>query len=156
MRQFICSAYHLALETSFRADEGASLPELPPKSPITIAWPDKPSSIDRSVSTIPGFAVVPTTSKPQGSPSNIDSQSEITSPASPRKSLVFAQSSGLSKFPTSQYREVTSSLMAYPSSSSLLPTPANYVSGPLRNEPYHPYETYNRISRFYGDRCLCI
>ncbi|KAI3912890.1 hypothetical protein MKW98_012832 [Papaver atlanticum] len=133
----VFAAYHLALETSFLADEGASLPELPLKSPITIALPDKPSSIDRSISTIPGFAVVPTISKPQGSPSNIDSQSEIISPTPPcKRSLVFAQSSGLSKFPTSQYTEVTSSLMAYPSSSSLLPTPVNYIPGPLRNEPY--------------------
>ncbi|KAI3877188.1 hypothetical protein MKW92_004018 [Papaver armeniacum] len=133
----VFAAYHLALETSFLADEGASLPELPLKSPITIALPDKPSGIDRSISTIPGFAVVPTISKPQGSPWNIDSQSEITSPAPPcKRSLVFAQSSGLSKFPTSQYTEETSSLMAHPSSSSLLPTAANYVPGPLRNEPY--------------------
>lgn len=52
----VFAAYHLALETSFLADEGASLPELPLKSPITVALPDKPSSIDRSISTIPGFA----------------------------------------------------------------------------------------------------
>ncbi|KAH7655330.1 1-phosphatidylinositol-3-phosphate 5-kinase protein [Dioscorea alata] len=51
----VFAAYHLALETSFLADEGASLPELPLKSPITVALPDKPSSVDRSISTIPGF-----------------------------------------------------------------------------------------------------
>ncbi|XP_077236493.1 1-phosphatidylinositol-3-phosphate 5-kinase FAB1B-like [Tasmannia lanceolata] len=53
----VFAAYHLALETSFLADEGASLPELPLKSPITVALPDKPSSIDRSISTIPGFSI---------------------------------------------------------------------------------------------------
>ncbi|KAJ7980516.1 1-phosphatidylinositol-3-phosphate 5-kinase [Quillaja saponaria] len=53
----VFAAYHLAVETSFLADEGASLPELPLKSPITVAVPDKPSSIDRSISTIPGFSV---------------------------------------------------------------------------------------------------
>ncbi|KAJ4953320.1 hypothetical protein NE237_030152 [Protea cynaroides] len=53
----IFAAYHLALETSFLADEGATLPELPLKSPITVALPDKPSSIDRSISMIPGFMV---------------------------------------------------------------------------------------------------
>lgn len=53
----VFAAYHLALETSFLADEGASLPELPLKSPITVALPDKPSSIERSISTIPGFMV---------------------------------------------------------------------------------------------------
>ncbi|KAF8025937.1 hypothetical protein BT93_F2693 [Corymbia citriodora subsp. variegata] len=53
----IFAAYHLALETSFLADEGASLPELPLRSPITVAFPDKSSSIERSISTIPGFSV---------------------------------------------------------------------------------------------------
>jgi len=48
-------AYHLALETSFLADEGVTLPELPLKSPITVALPDKQSSLDRSISMIPGF-----------------------------------------------------------------------------------------------------
>lgn len=51
----VFAAYHLAVETSFLADEGASLPEFPLKSPIAVALPDKPSSIDRSISTIPGF-----------------------------------------------------------------------------------------------------
>ena len=59
----VFAAYHLALETSFLADEGASLPELPLKSPITVALPDKLSSIERSISTIPGFTV-PGTVKP--------------------------------------------------------------------------------------------
>lgn len=53
----VFAAYHLALETSFLADEGASLPELPLNSPITVALPDKPSTIDRSISTIPGFTI---------------------------------------------------------------------------------------------------
>lgn len=54
----VFAAYHLALETSFLADEGASLPELPLNAPITVALPDKPSSkIDRSISTIPGFTL---------------------------------------------------------------------------------------------------
>lgn len=61
----VFAAYHLALETSFLADEGASLPELPLKSVITVL-PDKPSSIDRSISIIPGFSV-PAAGKPQGS-----------------------------------------------------------------------------------------
>lgn len=53
----VFAAYHLALETSFLADEGASLPELPFQSPITVALPDKPSSIERSISTVPGFKI---------------------------------------------------------------------------------------------------
>ncbi|XP_010497133.1 PREDICTED: 1-phosphatidylinositol-3-phosphate 5-kinase FAB1B-like, partial [Camelina sativa] len=52
----VFAAYHLALETSFLADEGAS-PELPLNSPITVALPDKSMSIERSISTVPGFTV---------------------------------------------------------------------------------------------------
>ena len=62
----VFAAYHLALETCFLADEGASLPELPLKSPITVALPDKPLSIDRSISIIPGFSS-PATRTPQES-----------------------------------------------------------------------------------------
>ncbi|KAL4290601.1 hypothetical protein GQ457_14G007610 [Hibiscus cannabinus] len=51
----IFAAYHLALETSFLADEGASLPELPLDGPIAVALLDKPSSVVRSISTFPGF-----------------------------------------------------------------------------------------------------
>ncbi|XP_020578022.1 1-phosphatidylinositol-3-phosphate 5-kinase FAB1B-like [Phalaenopsis equestris] len=54
----VFAAYHLALETSFLADEGASLPELPLKSPITVALPDKPSNTNKSISTIPGYVQV--------------------------------------------------------------------------------------------------
>ncbi len=53
----VFAAYHLAVETSFLADEGASLPELPLHSPITVALPDKSSSIERSISTVPGFSI---------------------------------------------------------------------------------------------------
>ncbi|XVE88557.1 hypothetical protein DITRI_Ditri19aG0078700 [Diplodiscus trichospermus] len=53
----IFAAYHLALETSFLADEGASLPEFPLNSPITVALLDKPPSIARSISTVPGFTI---------------------------------------------------------------------------------------------------
>ncbi|KAK9131544.1 hypothetical protein Sjap_012031 [Stephania japonica] len=61
----VFAAYHLALETSFLADEGASLLELPLKSPLTVALPEKPSSIGRSISTIAGFTV-PASGKSQG------------------------------------------------------------------------------------------
>ncbi|XWS26524.1 hypothetical protein CRYUN_Cryun26dG0038900 [Craigia yunnanensis] len=62
----VFAAYHLALETSFLADEGATLPELPLKSPITVALPNKPSSIDKSISIIPGFTI-PSSGKPMAS-----------------------------------------------------------------------------------------
>ncbi|XP_051135010.1 1-phosphatidylinositol-3-phosphate 5-kinase FAB1B-like isoform X2 [Andrographis paniculata] len=53
----VFAAYHLALETSFLADEGASLPEFPLNSPITVALPDKTSTIGRSISTVPDVVV---------------------------------------------------------------------------------------------------
>lgn len=64
----IFAAYHLALETSFLADEGASLPELPFSSPITVALPDKVSGIDRSISTVPGFSASVNKQLQEGSP----------------------------------------------------------------------------------------
>ncbi|PIN11587.1 Phosphatidylinositol-4-phosphate 5-kinase [Handroanthus impetiginosus] len=67
----VFAAYHLALETSFLADEGASLPQLPLTSPIKVALPDKPSSIDRSISMIPGYCAPSSeTSQAQQQPSN--------------------------------------------------------------------------------------
>jgi 1-phosphatidylinositol-3-phosphate 5-kinase len=53
----IFAAYHLALETSFLADEGATLPELPLKSPLTVSLPDKRSTTDNSISAVPGFTI---------------------------------------------------------------------------------------------------
>ncbi|KAL4333191.1 hypothetical protein GQ457_07G045520 [Hibiscus cannabinus] len=81
----VFAAYHLALETSFLADEGATLPELPLKSPITVALPDKPSSIDRSISIVPGFAV-PSSGKPMASHSINELQKSDTDVISDRPS----------------------------------------------------------------------
>ncbi|XP_074280820.1 1-phosphatidylinositol-3-phosphate 5-kinase FAB1B-like isoform X1 [Silene latifolia] len=91
----VFAAYHLALETSYLADEGASLPELPLKSPITVALPDKPLSINRSISTVPDL-VTPTSEKPQSENSDLPLQlplsvtnsipkSEISHSSSPTK-----------------------------------------------------------------------
>ncbi|XP_076883986.1 1-phosphatidylinositol-3-phosphate 5-kinase FAB1B-like [Bidens hawaiensis] len=74
----VFAAYHLALETSFLADEGASLPELPLKTTLTVALPDKPSNIDRSISTIPGFTSS-VNEKPQGTETHSVSMSEMFS-----------------------------------------------------------------------------
>lgn len=60
----VFAAYHLALETSFLVDEGATLPELPLKSPIIVALPGKPSSADRSISTIPIIPIPSEASSP--------------------------------------------------------------------------------------------
>eukprot|EP01018_Ginkgo_biloba_P015378 Gb_29449 [translate_table: standard] len=52
----VFAAYNSALETSFLADEGATLLELPFRSLITVALPNKQSSLDRAISTISGEA----------------------------------------------------------------------------------------------------
>lgn len=64
----VFAAYHLALETSFLADEGVSLPEIPLNS---LALPNKSSSIQRSISTVPGFSV-PGIDKSQGHKSDTE------------------------------------------------------------------------------------
>ncbi|XP_074589032.1 1-phosphatidylinositol-3-phosphate 5-kinase FAB1B-like [Curcuma longa] len=51
------AAYHLALETSFLADEGAFLPEVSPESSLSVGLLDKSSTIDRSISLAPGHAI---------------------------------------------------------------------------------------------------
>ncbi|KAK5792442.1 1-phosphatidylinositol-3-phosphate 5-kinase FAB1B-like [Gossypium arboreum] len=78
----IFAAYHLALETSFLADEGASLPELP----LTVAHLDTPSKVARSISTVPGFAF----------PANIMSQEQQT--ANSISSLDLPSSNAFSNF----------------------------------------------------------
>ncbi|CAL5001812.1 unnamed protein product [Urochloa decumbens] len=70
----VFAAYHLALETSFLVDEGATLPELPLKSPIIVALPDKPSSADRSISTIPMLPIP--ASSPNSSLQALDLQND--------------------------------------------------------------------------------
>eukprot|EP00250_Pteridium_aquilinum_P016210 c23003_g1_i1 orf=182-4825(-) len=52
----VFAAYHLALETSFLADEGVDLPELCLKSPLSVTLPDKKSKSDMSISTVSGFS----------------------------------------------------------------------------------------------------
>jgi 1-phosphatidylinositol-3-phosphate 5-kinase len=56
----VFAAYHLALETSFLVDEGATLPYFPTQ---TVA-PSKLSTIDSSISSISGFTI-PTASRAQ-------------------------------------------------------------------------------------------
>ncbi|XP_043694899.1 putative 1-phosphatidylinositol-3-phosphate 5-kinase FAB1C isoform X2 [Telopea speciosissima] len=51
----VFAAYHLSLETSFLADEGASLPKMPLKSPIAI--PERMNTADHTISVISGSNV---------------------------------------------------------------------------------------------------
>ncbi|XVF35214.1 hypothetical protein REPUB_Repub18cG0126200 [Reevesia pubescens] len=126
----VFAAYHLALETSFLADEGATLPELPLKSPITVALPDKPSSIDRSISIIPGFTV-PSSGKPMDSqPTNeLQKSNKVVIPDRPSSANIEplcnslgASSSCLSDGPHTQSTSKESALdsvQAIPSLNSL-------------------------------------
>lgn len=108
----IFAAYHLALETSFLADEGASLPELPVNVPITVALPDKPSKIDRSISTIPGFTV-PENEKTPGPQTGDEPHRSVSVPSSELNKLTtpstpvneYAKASDLSAPVSCQYTE---------------------------------------------------
>ncbi|XP_054782980.1 1-phosphatidylinositol-3-phosphate 5-kinase FAB1B-like [Prosopis cineraria] len=82
------AAYHLALETSFLADEGASLPELPLKSPITVALPHSPPSVDGSISTVLGLTI-PGNEKSQEPEPNTELQRAPRSTVADLASLVF-------------------------------------------------------------------
>lgn len=123
----VFAAYHLALETSYLADEGASLPELPLNSPITVALPDKPLSTNRSISTVPDF-VSPTTERPRsesdkltGEPwrSNNDLTSQI--PSSITASSFHGSEQSRESYAT-QCMEPNSSSMQTSTASSLSPS----------------------------------
>ncbi|GAV70984.1 Cpn60_TCP1 domain-containing protein/FYVE domain-containing protein/PIP5K domain-containing protein [Cephalotus follicularis] len=140
----VFAAYHLALETSFLADEGASLPELPLKSPITVALPDKPSRIDRSISTIPGFTA-PATGNPSGPQSISDLQKTNKGVVVERSSftnvvpvckLEGANSTCLSEGPSSQiiYTEPDSSSINATASSTYLSPSGKTMAGSFGNE----------------------
>ncbi|KAG6736171.1 hypothetical protein POTOM_061102 [Populus tomentosa] len=107
----VFAAYHLALETSFLADEGASLPELPLNTPITVALPDKPSSIERSISTVPGFTIA-ANEKPQGLQSSNEPQRSYSAPSATLVSTIIGSSvdnAPAADCPSSQSSESTSS-----------------------------------------------
>ncbi|CAO2840340.1 unnamed protein product [Amaranthus hypochondriacus] len=57
MQYGVFAAYHLALETSFLADEGATLPEHLYDESFTVALTNKSLGMDRSISLVPGFKV---------------------------------------------------------------------------------------------------
>lgn len=95
----VFAAYHLALETSFLADEGASLPELPLKSPLTVALPDKPLSISRSISTFSGL-VTPTSGNLQVS-NNIPRYDADIMLLNDMKTPLFQRSSEAGNYPVS-------------------------------------------------------
>lgn len=163
----IFAAYHLALETSFLADEGASLPELSLKSPITVALPDKPSSIERSISTVPGFTVPATGKPPDPEPiSELQKSNEglmldraSSTNSDPICKLEGADSTGLSEVlcsqpiyaePTSCSKESTSSLTCL--SASWQDSSASYYSelssnyASAENNRVGPKESFQAIT----------
>lgn len=141
----VFAAYHLALETSFLADEGASLPELPLNSPITVALPDKPSSIDRSISTIPGFSAS-ANEKPQGSEPHGEPQRSNSVPSSASETSMHKLDTTLLTYlpngpiRSSQYSEPTSSIINSTASFSLNPSSEQVVL-----DSYH----HNGISSYH-------
>lgn len=135
----IFAAYHLALETSFLADEGASLPEIPLNTPIAVALPDKSTSIERSISTVPGFCVFDGKSQgPQQIGEPRRSNSVPTSDLAP--SINNAQTC-LPNGSSTPSTESTSDLINYSAFSSCAPSgnvsPDSYLS---RLSPYHTFD----------------
>ncbi|KAM5547100.1 1-phosphatidylinositol-3-phosphate 5-kinase FAB1A [Rosa sericea] len=120
----VFAAYHLALETSFLADEGASLPELPLKSVVTVL-PDKPSSIDRSISTIPGFSV-PAAGKPQSS--NASSELQNSNKGLISDSGSFAQVASILKNEGTNLVCLPKAPCSQPSPIKHTPSPIEYTS----------------------------
>ncbi|XP_010261690.1 PREDICTED: 1-phosphatidylinositol-3-phosphate 5-kinase FAB1B-like [Nelumbo nucifera] len=150
----VFAAYHLALETSFLADEGASLPELPLKSPITVALPDKPSSIDKSISTIPDFAIA-AIGKCQGPQSSTELQksgrvltSDVTLPIrnGSNSKMEMALSPCLPKDLDSQYKGQDPSYHSSGFFHALTPS-RQFVSDSYLNEPdpHHAFEDKDRM-----------
>lgn len=74
----VFAAYHLALETSFLADEGATLPELT-QTPLLVGLPEKPSVVERSISVV----------KPNPSPQLQNEDGTTLPPFSERSSSLF-------------------------------------------------------------------
>ncbi|KAJ3691760.1 hypothetical protein LUZ61_020924 [Rhynchospora tenuis] len=72
----VFAAYHLALETSFLADEGATLPELPLQTPLLVGLPEKPSVVERSIAVV----------KPNPSPQSQNEGGMMLSPFSESRS----------------------------------------------------------------------
>ncbi|GMP37092.1 hypothetical protein CsSME_00008941 [Camellia sinensis var. sinensis] len=154
----VFAAYHLALETSFLADEGASLPELPLKCPITVALPNKSLSIGRSISTIPGF-IAPETQKPQpqGAHPFDESQrsknnlSDFASSAiiSPKWKSEVAQSTWLTEDPITQTLHSEPPRTAVESTGSLdsVSAPGHIFSDAYPNifSPCHVFEENNNV-----------
>ncbi|OAE26350.1 hypothetical protein AXG93_4324s1170 [Marchantia polymorpha subsp. ruderalis] len=55
----VFAAYHLALETSFLADEGATVPDLPARSPMSISRSNSKLNVEKSGAAVPGFVMPP-------------------------------------------------------------------------------------------------
>ncbi|KAF5193918.1 1-phosphatidylinositol-3-phosphate 5-kinase FAB1A [Thalictrum thalictroides] len=153
----VFAAYHLALETSFLADEGASLPELPLKSPITVALPDKPSNIGRSISTIPGFTT-PSAGKAQGHQSSKESESPMRTLTSdlllpnqnPVRKTDMILSPSFREGPHSHFTELAPSFI---DASASVSSPRKFALGHFRDE-LPPYYTYEKKSKMFRETAM--
>lgn len=135
----IFAAYHLALETSFLADEGASLPEIPLNSPIAVALPDKSSSIERSISTVPGFCV--SDGKAQGPQQIGEPRRSNSVPTSDLAPSISNAQTCLPNGSSTRSTESTSDLINYSVFPSCAPSgnvsPDSYLN---RLSPYHTFD----------------
>ncbi|KAM3200079.1 1-phosphatidylinositol-3-phosphate 5-kinase FAB1B [Capsicum annuum] len=150
----IFAAYHLALETSFLADEGASLPELPLNAPITVALPGKSSTIGRSISTIPGFTA-PYTEKTQSPPCGGAPQRSNSIPTTDlvETANLCAQKLGLTEFPTAASTETSltsSSLTGTSVDKGILHTTESFGLKPSVTNNVHDAQGYHFLSTAFA------
>lgn len=135
----VFAAYHLALETSFLADERASLPELPLNSPITVAIPVKSSVVERSISMVPDFSLPAY----QGQQPSLPNDEPQRSKSFPTSDLILACNSTVpcvENGPSSQPSQPTSS-----ATNSAAIVASDSMSWPIGSESYgdvsSPYHT---------------
>lgn len=144
----VFAAYHLAMETSFLADEGASLPELRLNSPITVALPEKAKSADKSISTVLSFgAAEPQKSNSVPTPdissylSNAQSHNSCPTSVPAQTTLSFTNSSTYYSAPTERgdediHQKNISYFQRYGEKNETCSTEAHVVEpSPLTNGP---------------------
>ncbi|XP_031744835.1 1-phosphatidylinositol-3-phosphate 5-kinase FAB1B isoform X1 [Cucumis sativus] len=130
----VFAAYHLALETSFLADERASLPELPLNSPITVAIPVKSSVVERSISMVPDFSLPGY----QGQPPSLPIEEPQRSKSLPSSDLILSSNSTIpfvENGPSSQLSQPSSSAANSTAIFSSHPVPWTIGSESYDDEP---------------------
>ncbi|XP_054781355.1 1-phosphatidylinositol-3-phosphate 5-kinase FAB1B-like isoform X2 [Prosopis cineraria] len=145
----VFAAYHLAMETSFLADEGASQTECPLNGPIPVPIPEKSPVIERSISTVPGYPI-PGSEKSLGPELGTELQRAKSISIAELASLIGGKETSLSYAPYSSMppgSSYSNSTTFYPSSFPSS-TSMSYYEKPLTSEDINKMES--KISLMSG------